>query len=53
MEVVMKKYIVTYTKDYGITYECREVESESFTAAYVIVDLTLPRYAAITNISPV
>ena len=37
----MKKYIVTYTKDYGTTYECREVESESFTAAYVIVDLTL------------
>ncbi len=49
---LMKKYIVTYTKDYGITYECREVESESFTAAYVIVDLTLPAYAAITNISP-
>ena len=48
----MKKYIVTYTKDYGTTYECREVESESFTAAYVIVDLTRPAYAAITNISP-
>lgn len=51
-EEFMKKYVVTYTKDYGVTYECREVESESFTAAYVIVDLTLPRYAAITNISP-
>ena len=48
----MKKFIVTYTKDYGITYECREVESETFTAAYVIVDMTLPSYAAITNISP-
>jgi len=47
----MKKYIVTYTKDYGTTYECREVESESLTAAYVIVDLTLPAYAAITDIS--
>ena len=23
----MKKYIVTYTEDYGTTYECREVES--------------------------
>ncbi len=49
----MKKYIVTYTKDYGTTYESREVESESFTAAYVIVHLTLPSYAAITNISPI
>ena len=49
----MKKYIVTYTKDYGITYECREVESETYTAAYVLVDLTLPSYAAITSIDPV
>ena len=48
----MKKYIVTYTKDYGITYECREVESVSYTDAYVIVDMTLPAYAAITSISP-
>ena len=48
----MKKYIVTYTKDYGITYECREVESESYTFAYLIVDMMLPAYAAITNISP-
>lgn len=47
----MKKYIVTYTKDYGITYECREVESESYTFAYLIVDMMLPAYAAITNIS--
>ena len=49
----MKKYIVTYTKDFGDTYEIREVESESYTAAYVKVDITLPAYAAITNISPV
>ncbi|MBQ8689722.1 MAG: hypothetical protein IJ515_05105 [Clostridia bacterium] len=48
----MKKYIVTYTKDYGDTYECREVETESYTAAYVIVDMTLPSYAAITSINP-
>lgn len=48
----MKKYIVTYTKDYGITYECLEVESVSYTAAYVIVDMTLPSYAAITSINP-
>ena len=48
----MKKYIVTYTKDYGDTYEYREVESESYTAAYVIVDFTLPAYAAITDIRP-
>ena len=47
----MKKYIVTYTKDYGDTYECREVESESYTFAYVMVDLTLPAHAAITSIS--
>ena len=46
----MKKYIVTYTRDYGGTYESREVESDSFTSAYVIVDLTLPSYAAITDI---
>ena len=48
----MKKFIVTYTKDYGGSYEYREVESESFTAAYVIVDMTLPEYAAITRIIP-
>ena len=48
----MKKYIVTYTKDYGDTYESREVESETYTAAYVIVDMTLPSYAAITSINP-
>lgn len=47
----MKNYIVTYTKDYGITYESRKVESDSYTSAYVIVDLTLPSYAAITSIS--
>ena len=46
----MKKYIVTYTKDYGLTYECREVESESYTYAYLTVDMTLPAYAAITSI---
>lgn len=46
----MKKYIVTYTKDYGGTYESREVISDSLTSAYVIVDLTLPSYAAITDI---
>ena len=50
---LMKKYIVTYTKDYGETYEIREVESESYTSAYVIVDMTLPAYAAITSINPV
>ena len=48
----MTKYIVTYTKDYGDTYESREVESETYTAAYVIVDMTLPSYAAITSINP-
>ena len=49
----MKKYVVTYTKDYGDTYESREVESESYTAAYVTVDMTLPSYAAITSIDPI
>ena len=53
MEIVMKKYIVTYTKDFGITYECREVESETYTLAYLMVNMTLPSSAAITNISPV
>ena len=48
----MKKYIVTYTKDYGDTYECREVESESYTAAYVNIYMIIPSYAAITSISP-
>ena len=48
----MKKYIVTYTEDYGTTYECREVEGKSQTAAYVIVYMTLPVYAAITSITP-
>ena len=49
----MKKYIVIYTKDYGITYEYCEVESESYTTAYVIADLSLPAYAAITSVNPV
>ena len=49
----MKRYIVTYTKDYGLTSEFREVESVSYTAAYIKVDLTLPREAAITSINPV
>ena len=47
----MKTYIVVYTEDYGTTYECREVESESYTAAYVTVDMTLPAYAAITSVN--
>ena len=49
----MKKYIVTYTKDYGETYESREVESKSYTLAYFMVDMMLPDYAAITNISQI
>ena len=48
----MKKYIVIYTKDYGITYEYCEVESESYTTAYVIADLALPSHAAIACINP-
>lgn len=48
----MKKYIVTYTYDYGNTYECCEVESETYTSAYITVDMTLPAYAAITSINP-
>ncbi len=48
----MKKYIVTYTKDYGDTYEYQVVESKSYTYAYVIVDMTLPSYASITSIIP-
>ncbi len=47
----MKKYIVTYTKDFGDTYEYREVVSESYTAAYVDVIMVLPREAAITSVS--
>lgn len=47
----MKRYIVTYTRDYGDTYEYREVESKSYTDAYFTVDVTLPSDAAITNIS--
>ena len=49
-EETMKKYIVTYTKDYGKTYENRVVESLSHTAAYIIVDLTLPAYGAIISV---
>lgn len=48
----MKKYIVTYTLDFGTTYECREVESESYTSAYVNVYMIIPSYAAITSINP-
>ena len=47
----MKKYIVTYTEDYGVTYECREVESKSYTYAYMEVYCTLPSYAAITSVT--
>lgn len=49
----MKKYIVAYTNDYGNTYESCEVESDSYTGAYIIVDMTLPAYAAIVSIKPV
>lgn len=48
----MKKYIVTYTMDFGEHFFTREVESESYTAAYIIVNYTLPTTAAITNIQP-
>lgn len=48
----MKKYIVTYTNDYGDTYEYCEVESESYTGAYITVDMRLPSCGAITSISP-
>ena len=48
----MKKYIVTYTYDFGNTYECCEVESKTYTGAYIIVDMTLPACAAITSINP-
>ena len=47
----MKKYIVTYTKDYGTTYEYQEVETTTYTSAYIIVEMTLPSYAAITSIN--
>ena len=46
----MKKFIVTYTKDYGRTYENTTVVSASLTGAYIIVDLTLPSYAAIISV---
>lgn len=46
----MKKYIVTYTKDYGHTYENTVVESRTHTGAYIIVDLTLPAWAAIISV---
>ena len=46
----MKKYIVTYTKDYGRTYEHTTVMSMSHTGAYIIVDLTLPSYGAIISV---
>ena len=48
----MKKFIVTYTVDCGITYECREVEGKSYTDAYLTVDSLLPSDAAITSIIP-
>ncbi len=49
----MKKYIVIYTSDFGTTYEYLEVESESYTGAYITVDMTLPSYAAITSVNPI
>lgn len=49
----MKKYLVTFTRDYGETYENRLVECDSFTGAYIKVDLTLPPHGAITDISTV
>ena len=48
----MKKFIVTYTVDHGATFERREVESRSYTEAYLIVDMTLPSHGAITSIRP-
>ena len=48
----MKRYVVTFTKDYGHTYEIRIVESLSHTGAYITVDLTLPAYGAIISVRP-
>ena len=48
----MKKYIVTYTMDFGEHFFTREVESESYTAAYIAVNYMIPITAAITNIQP-
>lgn len=49
----MKRYVVTYTENFGNSYECRVVESDSYTGAYLIVDLALPSCAAITCIRPI
>ena len=48
----MIKYIVTYTKDFGNTYESLVVMSASYTSAYVMGFSALPSNAAITSVCP-
>lgn len=49
----MIKYIVTYTKDFGETYESLVVVCDSYTSAYVMGFGALPSNAAITSVCPV
>lgn len=48
----MIKFIVTYTKDFGETYQSLVVMSDSYTSAYVMGFGALPENAAITSVCP-
>lgn len=46
----MKTFMATYTEDFGETYHTVLVSAETFTQAYVSVDITLSKNGAITEL---
>ena len=46
----MKVFLVRYTEDFGATYHTVLVNADTFTDAYVAVDMTLAKNGAITDL---
>ena len=46
----MKTFTATYTEDFGTTYHTVVVNADTFTEAYVSVDMTLSKNGAITDL---
>lgn len=46
----MKVFMCTYTEDFGETYHKVLVNADTFTEAYVQIDMTLSKNGAITDL---
>lgn len=46
----MKKFMVTYTDDFGTTHHTEVITAATLTEAYVLVDMKLSGNGAITDI---